>query len=250
MRSIRVVIAEDQAPAREQLIAAIAAEPDFTLVAVAEDGRCAIDAIRKHSADLVFLDIQMPERDGFEVIDALGATLMPPVIFVSAYDFAIRAFEVRALDYLLKPFTSSRLSAAIALARAHVLNGREAGNRTAGSLAIEVRLRDRIAFVRPEEVETVEARRNEVLLRTRTEEFRTRATLSSMLKRLGPRFAQTHRSTLVNLDLARPVFLRRTRELLLKSGRSVTVSAAFRRDLTAALRRHAEDGRGTAAGAD
>jgi two-component system LytT family response regulator len=239
---IRVVIAEDQAPAREHLVAAAEAESDFAVVAVAQDGRAAIDAIRSHPADLVFLDIQMPETDGFDVLQAVGPARMPPVIFVSAYDRAVRAFEVRALDYLLKPFTSARLSAAFDLARAHVRERRRIAGRAPAAAPLEVRRRDRILFVPPEEIESVEARRNDVVLRTGSEHFRARSTLASMLRRLGPPFVQTHRSTLVNLDLARPVFLRRSRRLLLKSGRSVPVSARLVRAIAAALRRRAEQG--------
>lgn len=237
MTPIRVIIAEDQAPAREHLIEATSAEPDFSLVAVTQDGRSAVDAILRHSADLVFLDVQMPEQDGFEVVRAIGPALMPPFIFVSAYDFAVRAFEVRAVDYLLKPFTSARLATAIGIARTQVLERRRAA--TAPTSLVEVRQRDRIVLVRPDEVESVEARRNDVLLRTATEEVRARATLSSMLAQLGRRFVRTHRSKLVNLDHVCPVLLRGSRSLLLKSGRTVAISPTFRTTIEEALRREA-----------
>lgn len=110
-RAIRVLIADDEAPARRKLRALIERQPDFAVAAEAADGAEAVEAIRRAAPDVVFLDIQMPRLDGFAVIAEVGTAAMPPVVFVTAFDqHALRAFEVQALDYLLKPFAAPRLA--------------------------------------------------------------------------------------------------------------------------------------------
>jgi len=116
--AIRAVVVDDEAPARDRLCACLARHPDVTVVRECANGREAVEALRSTQADLVFLDVQMPELDGFGVVAAIGPARMPPVIFTSAYsEFAVRAFEAYALDYLLKPFDDARLSAALDRAR-------------------------------------------------------------------------------------------------------------------------------------
>ena len=121
MKKLRTVIVDDEPLARERLASLLSAEQDIEVVAQCRDGEEAVTAIEQHSPDLVFLDVQMPGLNGFEVIEAVGAEKMPLVIFVTAYDqHALRAFQVRALDYLLKPFDRERFKEALQRARAHI----------------------------------------------------------------------------------------------------------------------------------
>ena len=112
--TVRVIVADDEPIGRQRLIRLLQAEPETEVVAACADGEEAVEAIREHLPDVVLLDIQMPQLDGFEVVAALGEAQQPAVIFVTAHDhYAVRAFEVRAFDYLLKPVDADRLRAAM-----------------------------------------------------------------------------------------------------------------------------------------
>ena len=118
---IRTIIVDDELLARERLRKLLTREPDIEVIAECSDGREAIQVLQKEKPDLVFLDVQMPEVDGFGVISALGGGVLPAIIFVTAYDqFALRAFEVHALDYLLKPFDRDRFQKALDRARSQI----------------------------------------------------------------------------------------------------------------------------------
>ena len=118
---IRVLVADDQPMARERLVSLLAAEPGVEVAGTAGSGAEAVNCILNASPDLVFLDLQMPGMDGFKVIEAIGVDRMPATVFVTAYDeYAVRAFEVQALDYLLKPFGRQRFQSALERARRHV----------------------------------------------------------------------------------------------------------------------------------
>ena len=112
--TLRVAVVDDEPVARRRMRRMLRREPDIDVVAESGDGRAAIEAIVAHRPDLVFLDVQMPELDGFEVVREIGAAFVPAVVFVTAFDrYALRAFEVHAIDYLLKPFTPERLHQAV-----------------------------------------------------------------------------------------------------------------------------------------
>src|SRR5688500_17149951 len=114
MDRIRTLIVDDEKPARRRLAELLGREPDITIAGEARDGREAVDLVRAHAPDLMFLDIQMPDLDGFAVLGALEPAQQPVTVFVTAYDrYAIQAFEARALDYLLKPFSDQRVQAAL-----------------------------------------------------------------------------------------------------------------------------------------
>jgi two-component system LytT family response regulator len=251
MSNLRVVVVEDQAPAREHLVNLLAAHADVEVVAVCADGGEAIRAIPESRADVVLLDIQMPEYSGFDVIRKVGTDRMPPVIFITAYeDHAVRAFEVQALDYIVKPFSHARVDQALERVRAHTRQRRinEAATDLASLLSrpdssaskarLPLRRRDATAFVVPDEVEYVRASRNDVVLCTHDSEHRVRATLAEIREQLGERFVQVHRSSLVNFDRVRPVLLSADGvvRLQLLSGREVRVSAQFRRSVEHRLR--------------
>ncbi|HYE85105.1 MAG TPA: LytTR family DNA-binding domain-containing protein, partial [Vicinamibacterales bacterium] len=220
MSVLRVVVVEDQAPAREHLVSLLAAHSDVEIVGVCADGESALRTIPGSHADVVLLDVQMPECSGFDVIRRVGAHRMPPVIFITAYEsHAVRAFEVRALDYIVKPFSPARVNQALEVARGSARQRRvlAAAGELAASLAVPerparkdrlpLRRRGTTTFVATGDVEYVRASRNDVVLHARHAEYRYRATLAEIQERLGQGFVQVHRSYLVNFDLVRPVLL-------------------------------------------
>ena len=213
---IRIVVADDQPLARERLLVLLAQEPDVVVVATASTGSDAVTAIREHEPDLVFLDMQMPELDGLGVIEAIGVDRMPTTIFVTAFDdYAIQAFDVHALDYLLKPFGRHRFETALSRARHHLQRERaqEMTDRFAaivsqlrppGAGARErmiVRSGGRVQFVDVEQIDWVEAEGNYVRLHVGPDSHLIRDTMTGILGRLcSERFFRIHRSRIVRLD--------------------------------------------------
>jgi two-component system LytT family response regulator len=216
---IRALIADDEAPARRKLRELLARASDFELVGEARDGVEAVAAIRGEAPDVVFLDVQMPRLDGFGVIEEVGVEAMPLVVFVTAYDeHALRAFEVHAFDYLLKPFAPSRFERLLARVRSQV------GQASAGDLA--ARIERLLAAVRPEAgplrrilvereegrqvllavdgVQRIRAEGNYLRFFTADGEYRRRGTLREIEGRLDPaRFLRLNRSEIVRLDAIR-----------------------------------------------
>ena len=224
---IRALIVDDEPLAREAVRVRLELERDVQIVGEARDGPAAVEAIRRLVPDLVVLDVQMPGLDGFEVLDRVAGDTMPVVLFVTAYDrFAIRAFEVHALDYLLKPFTAERMRQALARVRrdlerdqavaaresaAAVLDARAASlapARGGEAYAYRLTVRDGEAFVmlRTEEIDWIEAAANYVRVQARGRVFVLRGTMQALERRLDPRqFARIHRSTIVNVDRVREI---------------------------------------------
>jgi two-component system LytT family response regulator len=214
---IRTLVADDQPLARERLLVLLAQEADVVVVATAATGPDAVTAIREHEPDLVFLDMQMPEIDGLGVIEAIGADRMPTTIFVTAFDdYAIQAFDVHALDYLLKPFGRQRFEKALSRARQHLRRSRAQAVtdqfealakdfRTAPPGAsrdrIVVRTSGRVVFVDVDQIDWVEAEGNYVRLHVGPESHLIRDTMNGMLARLSSeRYFRIHRSRIVRLD--------------------------------------------------
>jgi two-component system LytT family response regulator len=214
--TIHVLVADDEAPARQRLIDLLAKDARVAAVAEAADGEAAVAAIEKQHPDLVFLDVQMPELDGLGVIDAIGAAEMPLTVFVTAYDqHAIRAFEANALDYLLKPFSDERFEATMARAKAR-LDERsigEFGQRVMKMAAMAPtgadRRLDRLVvksagttrFIRVVDIDWIEAAGVYVTLHVGGKELLYRAALNDLAERLDPRrFVRVHRSALVNIE--------------------------------------------------
>jgi two-component system LytT family response regulator len=216
----RVVIVDDDAGARRAMRGALATLPGAEIVAELDGGDAAVAAIPASAADVVLLDVQMPGRDGFGVVSAIGAARMPPVVFVTAHErHAVRAFEVYAVDYVLKPFVDERLREAVGRAlRRGALDRAAAAAGRLGSLmrALEDPLAapagaplrrflvhdgERIRFVAVDEVDWMEADGNYLRLHAGAECHLIRATLSSTLERLDPaRFVRIHRKAAVNID--------------------------------------------------
>lgn len=217
---VRAIIADDEPLARERVRSFLADERDVEIVAECGNGAQTLKATQEHRPDLLFLDVQMPRLSGFEVLEALDAEPFPVVIFTTAHDeHAIRAFEVNALDYLLKPFTEARFKMAVQRARSQLEKGlrRQPDPQLAallghlhsagpGSGRILVRSPERILFLKPEEIDHVEAAGNYVVLHTGKEHHVVRETTAAMEARLGPAgFMRISRSVIVNLARIREV---------------------------------------------
>ena len=198
---IRVLIAEDEPLARRRLMRLLDARADVEIAGTAKNGEEAVRLIAELRPDLVFLDIHMPELSGFEVLSAISDGPMPAVIFTTAHDeYAVKAFEVHALDYLLKPFDSERLDAAVD--RAAAIEGRTADflHSLSPPRRFVVRTPGRIVFLQIGEIDWVEAADNYVQLHAGAHTHLMRGSLKALEKQLGSRFARVHRSAIVNLD--------------------------------------------------
>jgi two-component system, LytTR family, response regulator len=209
--ALRVLIVDDEPPARRRLRALLADEPDTEVIAECGDGRTAVDVISSQRPDLVFMDVEMPELNGLEVIEAVGPVNMPPAILVSAYDqYAVRAFSVYVVDYLLKPFTQERFAQALRRGREQRRDPRPdmAGPPSLlppAPAAVEVleriavRVGDRMRLLPLAEVSHITAAANYVRLHTSADTYLTRGSMGSMEQRLdASRFVRLHRSLMVN----------------------------------------------------
>jgi len=212
--TLRTLIVDDEPLAREGLRLLLAADPDIAGIEEAKDGREAVAALRKAPPDLVFLDVQMPEMDGFSVVREIGAERMPAVVFVTAHDqYALRAFEINAIDYLLKPFTRERFSQALARAKARVLAPQtEDASRQILSLLetiaapqravkrLAVRTAGKTLFVDVADVDWIEAAENYVKLHVGRASHLVHVPLNRLEKSLDPEtFLRIHRSLIVNM---------------------------------------------------
>jgi two-component system, LytTR family, response regulator len=214
---IQAIVADDEVLARQKLRQLLRAEPDIEIVGECATARETVELTRAAKPDLLFLDVRMPGMDGFDIIGALeldrGVT-MPGIIFTTAYDqYALRAFEVHALDYLLKPFTPERLQAAIQRVRerpsadpasdaAHNHNGRSPGHTT----RMVFKSRGRILFLPVSEIRWVGAEENYVRLAAGNETHLLRETMTHLEQRLDPhQFLRVHRSFMVNLNYVKEV---------------------------------------------
>jgi two-component system LytT family response regulator len=215
MTKIRTLVVDDEVMARERICGLLAQEPDVEVVGECADGLQAVNAIQRLSPDLVFLDVQMPAVDGFGVIKEVGAERMPMVVFVTAYDqYALQAFEVHAVDYLLKPFGRDRLQQCLDHARQQ-RQRIQAGELGRSLLALvqdfkpEQKREDRLViksggrvfFVRTEEIDWIEAAGNYVRLHLKDQAHLFRETMNQIESRLDPqRFFRIHRSRIVNTE--------------------------------------------------
>jgi two-component system LytT family response regulator len=221
VKPVRVLIVDDEPLARERVRSLLAREADVEIVAECADGGEAVKAVRELKPDVMLLDIQMPELDGFGVLRELGTDL-PVVIFVTAFDeHAVKAFEVHALDYLLKPFKPARLRQALDRARRQLSGSGDAGTvdrilslleqqreqaKQAWLTRIPVRTGDRVRFVKTEDLDWIEASGNYVILHAGKEKHTIRETLGTLEGRLSPKhFQRLSRSAVVNLDRVREV---------------------------------------------
>ena len=249
---IRAAIVDDEPLARRRIRSLLLEAEDVAVIAECANGRDAIESLVVSPPDLLFLDVQMPEIDGFDVLHALGVGRVPVVIFVTAYDqFALRAFEAHALDYLLKPFDDERFAAALRRARERI-HERQGGDldRRLRALLQEARgdrgyLRrlvvptgQRSVFIRTEEIDWIEAERNYIRLHVGGRTHLLRENLSRIESALDPAtFCRIHRSTIVNIDRIQAVesLLRGEYLVVLHDGTKLTSGRSYRRNLHALM---------------
>jgi DNA-binding LytR/AlgR family response regulator len=244
MDSTKVIIVDDEAPARERLRRMLSKMEGIEVIGEAKDGLQAIEQIERLQPDLVLLDIQMPGLDGFGVLDALQEP--PPIIFVTAYDeYALRAFEVSALDYLLKPYRQDRLEAAVRRARTATLS-KEALAQRSGSLfeslvdqgryltRLAVQDREKIRLLDVTEIDWIGIEQGVLMTHVGEVAYATRSTLDNLEARLDPEyFFRAHRSVIVNLDRIQEIipWFKGSYKLRLNTGIEVDLSRARAREL-------------------
>jgi two-component system LytT family response regulator len=244
----RVLIVDDEPLARERIRTLLGEDTGFEVAGEAGDGATAAQAIAALHPDLVFLDVQMPGGDGFDVIDAVGADKMPFVVFVTAYDrYALRAFDVHALDYLLKPFDRERFRQALTRANEQLehQNGGEIEKRLAAIVndlrpgkaradRFVVKSGGRIFFVRSAEIDWVESAGNYVKLHVGNDSHLIRETMNGVETKLSPEtFVRIHRCHIVNIEQVRELqpWFNGEYVVFLKNGTRLTLSRGYRERL-------------------
>lgn len=216
--NLDVLVVDDEPIARQAIVRLLQEEADVEWLGECGDGASAVRAIRERSPDLVFLDIQMPEMNGLDVVAAIGAERMPATVFVTAFEqYAVRAFEAHAVDYLVKPFHRVRFAQALARARERLRAGAHDAARIMQVLEdlrrrddylerIPVRTDQHIAFVDVDDIVWIKAQRNIVQIHLADAVHELRETLTALAARLDPRrFARVHRSAIVNVRRVRAV---------------------------------------------
>lgn len=212
---IRTLIVDDEPLARDRVRRFLRDQKDIEMIGECGNGADAVKTIKSEKPDLVFLDIQMPEKTGFEVIKSIGNATLPTVIFVTAYDqYALQAFEVHALDYLLKPFNKERFHIAVTRAREHIEGRRRGdlderlvsliegiGNEKKYLERLVVKSVGRVFFLKTEEIDYIEAAGNYLKLHVGRDSHMIRETMNGIELKLDPsQFMRIHRSTVVNVD--------------------------------------------------
>jgi two-component system LytT family response regulator len=245
---LRVLVVDDEAPARQRLVDLLRKDPQVGSILEAANGKAAVEIIGREVQDLVFLDVQMPELDGLQVIENVGAAAMPLTVFVTAYDkHAIRAFEANALDYLLKPFSDERWEAALARAKTRhdERSIREFGRNALRMLAARSEAGhylDRLVvkgggttrFIRVADIDWIEGAGVYVNLHVAGKELLYRSALNELAGHLDPmRFIRVHRSAIVNIDsiLELQPISHGEFEIVLKDGHRSRVSRTYRTQL-------------------
>jgi two-component system LytT family response regulator len=244
-RTIRVCIIDDEPIACRRIERLLKDDPEIEIIKACTDGEDAVTTIRALHPDLIFLDIQMPEMNGFEVLTSLNPTEMPRVIFVTAYDrYAIQAFEVHALDYLLKPFDKKRFQAALKRGKAQVFQDQEgASNRELVALLKElkaqphylerliIKSKGRVSFLKTEEIDWIEAQGKYVMIHAGEESHLIRDAMNNLELELDPKkFVRIHKSAIVNVDQIKelkPLFHGDFR-VTLRDSTELTISRRYR----------------------
>ncbi|SEL06536.1 two component transcriptional regulator, LytTR family [Stigmatella aurantiaca] len=259
---VRVLVVDDERIARQGLLALLAADAEVQVVGECASGPQAVEALRQHPVDVLFLDVEMAGMDGFQVLRQVGDPLTAAIIFVTAYDtYALKAFEVHALDYLLKPFDDERFARVLARAKAHVRNGRiqTVARQLAGLLGTtapapvaappppapvryleRLVLKDvgRVAFLDVEKVDWLEAEDYYIQVHAAGQTHLLRQPLRELEAQLDPRrFVRIHRSTIVNVERVkelRPLF-HGEYHVILQDGHQLKLSRGYRARLDALL---------------
>lgn len=242
---IRTVVIDDERIARDKLRVLLESEPDIELVAECRDGTRALDALSSYKPDLVFLDVHLPDLDAFDVLSRSSRTETPIVVFTTAFDqYAVRAFEAHALDYLLKPFDQERLRATLERVRLELRRRSESDltNRVLDRLAVTgvenrsderliIKTQGRVVFLQLDQIDWVEAEANYVRLNAGKESYLIRGSIGRISERLQDRnFVRIHRSTLVNISRIKELQPVNSAEYLvvLKNGKELSCSRGYR----------------------
>lgn len=243
--NIRTLIVDDMALARQRLKRYLKKEPDLTIIGESANGKEAVEAIENSNPDLVFLDVQMPEMDGFQVVEAVGVEKMPAVIFVTAFDqFALRAFEVHAIDYLLKPFDEERLQRTLDRAR-KIVQEPDVGHfdermrklledfRSEPKFIkrIPVKNAGRTIYLHVDEIDWISAAGNYLELHIGRKTHLIRERLSVLEGKIDPeKFVRIHRSTVLNVERVKEVhpLFNGDQIVILQDGTDLTISRKFR----------------------
>jgi two-component system, LytTR family, response regulator len=230
--TIRALIVDDEPLARSNLAVLLRRDPEIEIIAECGSGAEAVSEIRRLKPDLLFLDVQMPEIDGFDVLEMLGSALPPAVIFVTAYDqYALRAFEAGALDYLLKPFDNARFDLALERAKKKIAAGTERV-ATHKIERIAVKSAGEVAFVKIAEIDWIEAADYYSRLHVGTKTHMLRRSMAELESELDPAvFCRVHRSSIVNLERVRGLKVSEDGEhdVLLENGERVRLSRRYRK---------------------
>lgn len=245
---IRTLVIDDEPLARERIYRMLRGETDIETIGECGNGAEAVSMINELMPDLVFLDIQMPEMNGFEVLEAVIPQQIPAIIFVTAYDqYAIRAFDIHALDYLLKPFNRERFASALNRVREQLKKNDfdDRGEMFASLLSdlktkkeyaqrLVLKSEGRVYFLKTDEIDWIEAAGNYIKLHVGKEKHLLRETMNSMETKLDPnKFSRIHRSVIVNADRIKelhPLF-NGDYALLLKDNTELTLSRNYRNRL-------------------
>ena len=253
-KCIRVLIVDDEPLACERIRDMLKDDIRVDLLGECANGEQAIEAIQQLAPDLVFLDVEMPGKNGFAVLDALDRDQLPVVIFVTAYDqYAVRAFEFHALDYLLKPFDQERFDKALARAIDHITNDKseniterilktleEMKVRPVHLERLVIKMNGHVFFVKTEDIDWLEAEGNYVRLHAGRESYLLRDTISALESQLDPRkFVRVHRSAIVNLDRIQELqpWFHGEYRIILREGVQLTLSRSYRERLHEAIGR-------------
>ena len=249
-QSIKALIVDDEILGRNRIREILRKDSDIQLVGECANGRDAVDAVLKFSPELLFLDVQMPEMDGFAVLEAIPPERMPMVVFVTAYDqYALQAFEVYALDYILKPFDAGRFQRTLQHAKSQIRKSR--GNmlneglrnlleelktfpKTKYPERLVIKSAGRVSFLKTSEIDWIESEGNYVRLHVGKETHLLRETLNQMEERLDPdQFLRIHRSTIVSLDRIKELqpWFHGEYRVLLKEGTQLLLSRKYREKL-------------------
>lgn len=251
--TIRTLIIDDVQLARERLKRCLAEEPEVEIVGECDNGERAVESIRSLAPDLIFLDVQMPALDGFGVLNALTGERLPAVIFVTAYnEYAIQAFEVNALDYLLKPVDCERLSRAVLRAKSQLaqpvqaydldrrframLDDIKTGTKFLKRLTIK--LTGRTVLLPTDEIDWIETYGNYLKVYAGRESHLIRGTMQSLEAKLDPeRFVRVHRSVIVNIEKIKEIYPRSNgdQDLVLQNGQQLMMSRNYRDKFFAVL---------------
>jgi two-component system LytT family response regulator len=233
---IRTVIVDDEPPARRNLSLLLARDPEIEIVSECGSGPDAPAEIRRTKPDLLFLDVQMPECDGFDVLELLGSDIPPAVIFVTAYDqYAIRAFEAGALDYLLKPFDDARFALALQRAKEKIAATK---NLPKQLNRIIIKSAGNVAFINLQDIDWIEAADYYAALHVGPKTHLLRRTIAELEQDLDPaQFCRIHRSTIVNLARVRGLKLNEDGDttVQLQSGATLRLSRSYRKQLQSRL---------------